>query len=288
MIWTDETPFCLFISPHQAHSTPYAFAPEEYYDRLPAELQLPENVPNSVREQSLNIYRHYLAMVLTVDDMLGELMAYLERTGRVENTLLVFGSDHGTQGGAQGINFWAKREPYEESIKVPLIMRLPSVFEDNRICDTLTSPVDLFPSLCGLCGIQPPRTVEGYDLSASWCGETDAVEQDAVLTMNFGATYDYLVDGNEWRGVRTKTHSYARWLNGKRVLYDIKADPLQMNNLINNPEAKLLADEMENILTNLMDARNDKLQPATSYTDWYDAQRRIVRNAHGAPRRPRR
>ena len=100
----NDNPFCLFISPHQAHSTPYAFAPQEYYDRLPAELQLPENVPDSIKEQSLEIYRHYLAMTLTVDDMLGELMAYLERTGRVENTLLVFGSDHGTQGGAQGIN----------------------------------------------------------------------------------------------------------------------------------------------------------------------------------------
>ena len=124
----NDNPFCLFISPHQAHATPYEFAPQEYYDRLPAELQLPENVPDSVKAQSLEIYRHYLAMTLTVDDMLGELMTYLERTGRVENTLLVFGSDHGTQGGAQGINFWAKREPYEESIKVPLIMRLPRRF----------------------------------------------------------------------------------------------------------------------------------------------------------------
>ncbi len=220
-------------------------------------------------------------MILAVDDMLGELMAYLERTGRVENTLLVFGSDHGTQGGAQGINFWAKKKPYEESIKVPLIIRLPGVFEDNRTCDTLTSSVDIFPSLCGLCSIQPPRTVEGYDLSASWRDETDAFEQDAVLTMNFGATYDYLVDGDEWRGVRTKTHSYARWLDGPRILYDIEADPLQMNNLIDNPKAKSLVDEMENTLSNLTDARNDKLQPATNYTDWYDAQRRIVRNAHG-------
>ena len=126
-----------------------------------------------------------------------------------------------------------------------------------------------------------PRTVEGYDLSPSWRGKTDVVEQAAVLTMNFGATYDYLVDGNEWRGVRTKTHSYAHWLDGKQVLYDIEADPLQMNNLINKPETKPLADEMENTLTNLMDARNDKLRPATSYTDWYDVQRRIVRNAHG-------
>ena len=54
-----------------------------------------------------------------------------------------------------------------------------------------------------------------------------------------------------------------------------------MNNLIDEPEAKSLADEMETTLSNLMDARNDKLQPATNYTDWYDAQRRIVQNAHG-------
>ena len=167
--------------------------PQKYYDRLPTELHLPENVPNKQREQSLKAYRNYLAMILAVDDMLGDLMVYLEKTGCVENTLLVFGSDHGTQGGAQGINFWAKKKPYEESIKVPLIMRLPGAFEDNRTCDTLTSPVDIFPSLCGLCSIQPPRTVEGYDLSASWRDETDAFEQDAVLTMNFGATYDYQI-----------------------------------------------------------------------------------------------
>ena len=86
---------------------------------------------------------------------------------------------------------------------------------------------------------------------------------------------------------RTKTQSYARWFDGKRMLYDVAADPLQMNNLIDAPEAESLADEMENTLTTLMDARNDALQPATRYTDWYDAQRRIVRNAHGPPRRSR-
>ena len=278
----EDTPFCLFLSPHQAHFTPYEFAPRAYYDRLPAELHLPANVPDALREVSVQLYRHYLAMILAVDDMLGELMAYLERTGRVENTLLVFGADHGTQGGAQGHHFWAKKQPYEESIKVPLIMRLPGVFEGGRTCETLTSPVDLFPSLCGLCCIQPPRTVEGFDLSASWRGETGAVAQEAVLTMNFGAAYDYLVDGDEWRGVRTKTHSYARWLDGKRVLYDIAADPLQLTNLIECPEAQPLAAELEATLARLMAARNDTLQPATQYTDWFDAQRRVVRNACGA------
>ncbi len=79
----NDTPFCLFISPHQAHGTPYEYAPQKYYDRLPTELHLPENVPDKQREQSLKAYRNYLAMILAVDDMLGDLMAYLERTGRV-------------------------------------------------------------------------------------------------------------------------------------------------------------------------------------------------------------
>ena len=77
----DGTPFCLSISPYQAHSTPYEFTPQEYYDRLPTELQLPENVPDPVKEQSLKNYQHYLAMTLTVDDMLGELMADLLSAG---------------------------------------------------------------------------------------------------------------------------------------------------------------------------------------------------------------
>lgn len=281
----NDTPFCLFISPHQAHFTPYAFAPQEFYDRLPDELTLPANVPDALRAESVQLYRHYLAMTLAVDAMLGELMEYLERTGRAANTLLVFGADHGTQGGAQGHPFWAKKQPYEESIKVPLIMRLPGVFEGGRTCDTLTAPVDLFPSLCGICGMQPPRTVEGYDLSAAWRGEMGAAKkgasQDAVLTMNFGATYDYLVDGDEWRGVRTQTHSYARWRDGTRVLYDIVADALQQTNLADLPEAQPLAAEMEETLSRLMAARHDTLQPATQYAGWFDAQRRVVRNAHG-------
>ena len=220
----------------------------------PAELQLPENVPDALKAQSLEIYRHYLAMTLTVDDMLGELMAYLESTGRVENTLLVFRLRPRPRKAVRAKASISGRSANltKNPIKVPLIMRLPGVFDGNRTCDTLTSPVDLFPSLCGLCGIQPPRTVEGYDLSASWRAETDAYEQGAVLTMNFGSTYDYLIDGNEWRGVRTKTHSYARWLDGKRMLYDVAADPLQMNNLIGASEAEALADEMEDTLTNLM------------------------------------
>ena len=91
------------------------------------------------------------------------------------------------------------------------------------------TPVDFFPTLCGLCDVPVPRSVEGHDLSAAWRGEPDAFEQGAVLTMNFTASYNHLVPGTEWRGVRTKTHSYSRWLDGTVALYDITRDPMEQH-----------------------------------------------------------
>jgi len=276
-----DKPFCLFISPHQPHYTPYEFAPQEYYDRLPNQLTLPANVPEEELERGLKTYRDYLAMTLTLDDMVGELMDYLERTGLADNTLVIFTSDHGTQMGAHGWNPFQKKVPYEESILVPMIARWPRVFDGNKTCDVLTAPVDIFPSLCTLCGVSIPRTIEGYDLSAAWRGKSNAFEQDAVLTMNFTKAYDYLVDGEEWRGVRTKEYSYSRWLNGKVELFDLRNDPLQMDNLAGKQEKRGLQEKMEQKLRELMNQRGDTMVPCTSYSNWFDNQRRVVSNVYG-------
>jgi arylsulfatase A-like enzyme len=275
-------PFCLFISPHQPHYTPHEFAPQEYYDRLPNQLTLPANVPKEGLEKALKTYRDYLAMTLTLDDMIGELMDYLERTGLADNTLFIFTSDHGTQMGAHGWHPFQKKVPYEESILVPMIARLPGVLDGSKTCDVLTAPVDILPSLCSLCAVPIPRTVEGYDLSAAWRGETNAFEQDAVLTMNFTKAYDYLVDGEEWRGVRTKEYCYVKWLNGKIELFDLRNDPLQMDNLADRQETRDLQATMEQKLRELMHKRGDTLIPCTNYSNWFDNQRRIIRNVYGS------
>ncbi len=277
----DDRPFCLFVSPHQPHYTPYDFAPGEYYERLPERLTLPGNVPESIRARALEVYRHYLAMTLALDDMLGELLDYLDRTALADSTLVIFTSDHGTQMGAQGIEPFKKKEPYEESLLVPMVARRPGVLDGGRTCDALTAPVDLFPTLCTLCGAPIPRSVEGHDLSAAWLGREGAFEQDAVLTMNFTAAYDYLANGEEWRGVRTKTHSYAHWLDGKTVLYDLAADPLEMTNLADDPAAAPLRERMESRMQELMARRGDELVSCDRYADWFDAQRRVIRNAFG-------
>jgi arylsulfatase A-like enzyme len=130
-----DEPFCLFVSPHQPHYTPHEFAPEHYYALLPEQLVLPENVPESIYDESVAMYRHYLAMTLALDDMVGDLLDYLERSGKAANTLVVFTSDHGTQVGAHGIRPWAKKMPYEESLRVPWIMRWPGTFDGGATRD---------------------------------------------------------------------------------------------------------------------------------------------------------
>ena len=74
-------------------------------------------------KEALAEYRKYLAMTLTLDDMMGGLLDYLDRAGKAENTIVVFTSDHGSQMGGQGIHAWSKKMPYEESIHVPLLVR---------------------------------------------------------------------------------------------------------------------------------------------------------------------
>jgi len=90
-----------------------------------------------------------------------------------------------------------------------------------------------------------------------------------------------LEEDKTWRGVRTKKYNYARWLNGKIQLNDLENDPLQLNNLAGQAAYADLQEEMETTMQKLMDDRGDALVSDVQYQDWFDNQRRIVRNGHG-------
>jgi len=276
-----DAPFCLFLSPHQPHYTPFEFAPERFYEALPAELVLPANVPPAMLDEARVMYRHYLAMILALDEMVARLDAFLHARGLAEDTIVVFTSDHGSEGGAHGVKPWMKKHAHEESLHIPAIVRYPRRVPACARSDAMTTMVDFFPSLATLCGIPVPRSVEGRDLSAAWLGHAGAPAPEAVLLMNFSAGYDWLIDGMEWRGVRTRQHTYVRWLDGRTELHDRAADPLQMDNLAGRAEHRALVEEMEATLRRLMAARCDELMPCSNHRAWLDSQRRVVRNAYG-------
>lgn len=268
-------PFLLFLSPHPPHYTPFKFAPDHCYERLPKTLQLPANVPEHLQSASLDMYRHYLAMILAVDDMLGRLLDYLELNGLADNTIVLFASDHGTQGGGQGVNPWSKKNPYENSIRIPALLRYPGVIEPG-VSQRMTSMVDFFPTLCGLAGIPVPRSIEGTDLSGQWA---HSAADDSAFIMNFSKWFDWFQNGAEWRGVRTQQYTYAQWLSGKVELYDLYEDPLQMHNLAG--QAGALEAQLREMLQAHQQQRQDELVPCIDWKHWLDEQRRVVRNAHG-------
>ena len=138
--------------------------------------------------------------------------------------------------------------------------------------------VDFFPTLCGLAGLPIPRSIEGVDKSALVRGGY-AEHEDSAFIMNFSKWFDWFQDGAEWRGVRTKTHTYAEWLNGKTELYDLVADPLQIQNLAGTNSVEEAP--LQELLHMHQSRRNDELVACTAWKHWLDDQRRVVRNAFG-------
>ena len=287
-------PFCLFVAPHMPHhggaipgggvtqdALPNGrLAPDDCLRRVPEQPVLPPNVPPDLLAEATDCYRDYLAMTVAVDDMLGAVLGRLRRDGLLDDTIVVFGSDHGSLMGAHGLPPWQKRTPWEESVSVPLAVRLPGGRGAGSVCDALVAPVDLFPTLCGLCGIDVPRTVSGRNQAPVWLGRGGEGERQALFTYCIDDALLTGTTGSEWKGVRTRRWSYWRCLDGSTALYDIRADPLQLRDLVASADHRPVVARMEATLERFMSEWHDAMQPATEYLNWFDG-RRIMRNAFG-------
>jgi len=276
-------PFLVNVAPHPPHP-PFEpdFAPAGYLERVSQTLWWPPNVPadNPSTDEEL---RCYLAMIQNVDDNLGRLLDYLDDSGLARDTIVVFTSDHGEMLGSHGRI--QKMVPYAEAIDVPLIMRWPSRITAGVRVDTLQTPMDHFPTLCGLAGLPVPREVDGADLSGVVTGASSSSdEREGVLIGHYSSSELWFDSGTiwpEWRGVRTKQHTYVRWLAGGEELYDNLADPYQMNNLAADDAVPDSLVQLRVQLTDLLAEAHDDFRPGTDYGDWYDDCRNLVRTALG-------
>jgi arylsulfatase A-like enzyme len=237
--WTDlaidflnesqDKPFFLMLAPGAPHD-PY-LAPEKYlglYDpqKLAMESNWVEGTPGAGRKEIAG----YCAAITAVDDQVGRLLRTLRELKLDENTLVLFSSDHGNMLGSQGKIL--KRKPWEESIRVPGIMRYPGVISPGRTTEALFSHVDFAPTLLSLCGLPIPAEMQGSNLSRVAVGKAEEGPA-SVLFQIFGP---YRGDGTEraWRGVRTGRFMYARWESGPWLLYDVHKDPYELQNLVND------------------------------------------------------
>ncbi|NQT87770.1 sulfatase [bacterium] len=192
----------------------------------------------------------YLASVAAVDECIGQVVDAVDKSPLRDDTIIVVTSDHGWNMGEKDYLF--KNALWEESTRVPLIIRAPGVASAGGIAESPVSLIDIYPTLVDLCGLKGDTRknaqgapLDGHSLrpflrdpkSETWDGP------DAALTMIFGgkgAGKD--INKQHW-SVRTKRWRYILYNNGAEELYDHDADPYEWTNLSAQPKhARLKAD----------------------------------------------
>ncbi len=249
---SDARPFFLMIAMGPPHD-PYG-APERYmklYD--PDRLTMRPNWKPAPKTPGPKEIAAYYAAITAIDEQIGRLMEELDRTGLAEETIVWFTSDHGDMLGSHGLPL--KRKPFEESIRVPGILRYPRRIPGGRRESALFSHVDFAPTFLALCGLKPPRAMQGADLSRIALGQGGAGPDSAYFQIFGPYAPGRVTEG--WRGVRTQRYMYARYRARPWVLFDLEKDPYQLQNLAEDPEAAPLRQEMEGRLNRWMRRTGD-------------------------------
>ncbi len=171
----------------------------------------------------------YFACVSYLDQILGDMLLRLEQDGLLDNTIIVYSTDHGELAGEHGM--WWKNGWFEGCTRVPLIISTPQQRKGALPARQISTPVglvDLFPTLCGLAGARAPADLDGVDLTAAVIEGREPPDRPIVsdaLTPRWG-------DGTEFRSVRQGHYKYVRFRNAPPLFFDLAADPGEQQNLI--------------------------------------------------------
>jgi arylsulfatase A-like enzyme len=258
-----DKPFMMMLSLNPPHAN-FLDAPPEKQALYPEDsLSFRPNYRDEGKAELGGAFRtsqkHYLgyhAHISAIDDELARLMDMLEQQGLAENTILIYTSDHGSMHGSHGVG--SKRQPYEESVRVPFLVHAPGRVAPG-VSDNLFSAIDIAPTLCGLAGIPVPETCVGQDFTPTLAG-APGPDPDSQFIMHIqkgNASHGVGHPAPIFRGVRTKTHTYAVGPDGFEQLFDNEADPYQMNNKAEDQEHATVRDTLRGKLANHLHNAND-------------------------------
>jgi len=262
-----ERPFFMMLSWGPPHF-PLHTAPEEYrkrYEERPIKLR--PNVPPELREKATEDLRGYYAHIAAIDDCLAIVTDAIREAGIEEETILIVPADHGDMRSCQGVE--TKLFPWDESIRVPFLLRWPELHGDEG--GKLALPVDapdIMPTLLGLCDLPVPGSVEGRDWSPFFRGEEETTGEEAALLIMPAEFTELNRNGMKaYRGLRTGRYTYVRNLDGPWLLYDNETDPYQMKNLIGDAGFADLQEELECLLQKRLEEVGDEFLDGWAYLE---------------------
>ncbi len=174
-----------------------------------------------------NFRRKHLEMQLSTDEMVAHLVDRLDELGVGDDTIFVYTSDNGH---AWGDHRWnSKACPWEACLRVPMLVKYPRLVPGPRTVDGLVANVDVAPTLLGLAGAAQPSDVDGLDLGDVVRGVAEVPDDRDVLFET------YFSGAGMYAGIRTDGLKYVLYQSGDRYLYDLEADPFELENFIDRP-----------------------------------------------------
>jgi arylsulfatase A-like enzyme len=194
------------------------------------------------RRMPENAIRNQLRALASVDEGVGDLFKALEESGQLETTVIIFSSDNGFFWGEHG--FADKRWAYDESIRDPLLIRFPRLIKPGTVFDQFVLNIDIAPTLLELAAVPIPKTIQGRSL-LPLLKDPNTPWRHSFLTEYFQEKpYPRTPT---WQAVRTERWKYINYSDLKDMdeLYDLKADPFEMKNLINEPGSVATLKEMQ-------------------------------------------
>jgi N-acetylglucosamine-6-sulfatase len=196
--------------------------------------------------------RNRLRMLASADEGLGQMLETLDSQGELDNTLIVFTSDEGYFYGEHGLSV-ERRLAYEESARIPLLMRWPKLIEAGSAIDEFALSIDLAPTLLEIGGAPAATDLHGHSLAPLLRGET-VPWRESFLIEYFSDRVFLRISKMGYQSVRTERWKYIRYidLDGMDELYDLRADPLEMINVIGQADALPALEEMQAELARLL------------------------------------
>lgn len=195
--------------------------------------------------------RDRLEMLLGVDESLARIEQTLRDAGVLDDTIVIFTSDHGYFYGEHGLNE-ERRLAYEETARIPLIVRYPAVARPGATEPRLTQIIDLAPTILTVTGVTDTVPRQGRSLVPLLRGE-DTPWRSSVLIEYYSDTVFPRIVTMGYQAVRTERHKYIDYLelDGMDELYDLQTDPYELDNLIDTDTGRKLLPDLQKELARL-------------------------------------
>jgi arylsulfatase A-like enzyme len=204
---------------------PRNFVPQHWFDLGPSMTGRDEKLAAWPRTKEVvsDQLAEYYGLITHLDVQIGRILDALDKSGRANDTIIIYAADHGLAVGSHGL--LGKQSVYEHSQKCPLIMVGPGI-PKHQSTDAFTYLHDIFPTVTALTGVTPPANLDGHDLSPLWRGEKDKVRDSVFLSFT---DHSRAINDGRYKLIRYPQIDHTQ-------LFDLDNDPDEMEDLAENAD----------------------------------------------------